>query len=227
MFPPPRSDSLVLLLCGRGRWRIPTIPIVTMSNCCRRRSGRSIHWREKRRMPDRQTVNARNRAQTLDNFRQQTRQDLDALNELTHLWRRPPGSIRCSSPATPQHHRRNRSGRLADQAAGRLAPIPGFLLLAAPAEKRGRRGLQHPVVTQRSGAMTITDRDRRALDHPGRRRCAVAGLIYWYSNSSSALPPAAPALEASALRWTASIVRKSAWRCCAGRLPRFPEKKPC
>ena len=32
-----------------------------------------------------ETVNARNRAQTLDNFRQQTRQDLDALNELTHL----------------------------------------------------------------------------------------------------------------------------------------------
>ena len=34
---------------------------------------------------DRETVNDRNRAQTLDNFRQQTRQDLDALNELTHL----------------------------------------------------------------------------------------------------------------------------------------------
>jgi Tfp pilus assembly protein PilN len=34
---------------------------------------------------ERETVNARNRAQTLDNFRQQTRQDLDALNELTHL----------------------------------------------------------------------------------------------------------------------------------------------
>jgi Tfp pilus assembly protein PilN len=34
---------------------------------------------------DRQTINARNRAQTLDNFRKQTRQDLDALDELTHL----------------------------------------------------------------------------------------------------------------------------------------------
>jgi hypothetical protein len=34
---------------------------------------------------DRETVSARNRAQTLDNFRQQTRQDLDAMNELTHL----------------------------------------------------------------------------------------------------------------------------------------------
>jgi Tfp pilus assembly protein PilN len=34
---------------------------------------------------DRETANARNRSQTLDNFRQQTRQDLDALNELTHL----------------------------------------------------------------------------------------------------------------------------------------------
>jgi Tfp pilus assembly protein PilN len=34
---------------------------------------------------DRETVNARNRSQTIDNFRQQTRQDLDALNELTHL----------------------------------------------------------------------------------------------------------------------------------------------
>jgi hypothetical protein len=34
---------------------------------------------------DRQTANARNRAQTLDNFRLQTRQDLDALNALTHL----------------------------------------------------------------------------------------------------------------------------------------------
>jgi len=34
---------------------------------------------------DRETINARNRSQTLDNFRQQTRQDLDALNELTHL----------------------------------------------------------------------------------------------------------------------------------------------
>jgi Tfp pilus assembly protein PilN len=34
---------------------------------------------------DRETANARNRAQTLDNFRQQTRQDLDAMNELTRL----------------------------------------------------------------------------------------------------------------------------------------------
>jgi Tfp pilus assembly protein PilN len=34
---------------------------------------------------DRETLNARNRSQTLDNFRLQTRQDLDALNELTHL----------------------------------------------------------------------------------------------------------------------------------------------
>ncbi|HTC89731.1 MAG TPA: PilN domain-containing protein [Bryobacteraceae bacterium] len=34
---------------------------------------------------DRETSNARNRSQTIDNFRQQTRQDLDALNELTHL----------------------------------------------------------------------------------------------------------------------------------------------
>lgn len=34
---------------------------------------------------DRETVNERNRAQTLDNFKQQTRQDLDALNALTHL----------------------------------------------------------------------------------------------------------------------------------------------
>ncbi len=34
---------------------------------------------------ERQTLDARNRAQTLDNFKQQTRQDLAALNELTHL----------------------------------------------------------------------------------------------------------------------------------------------
>jgi Tfp pilus assembly protein PilN len=34
---------------------------------------------------ERETLTARNRAQTLDNFRQQTREDLDALNELTHL----------------------------------------------------------------------------------------------------------------------------------------------
>jgi Tfp pilus assembly protein PilN len=34
---------------------------------------------------DRETADDRNRSQTLDNFRQQTRQDLDALNELTHL----------------------------------------------------------------------------------------------------------------------------------------------
>lgn len=34
---------------------------------------------------DRETINVRNRSETLDNFRQQTRQDLDALNELTHL----------------------------------------------------------------------------------------------------------------------------------------------
>jgi Tfp pilus assembly protein PilN len=34
---------------------------------------------------DRQTIIARNRAQTLDTFRQHTREDLDALNELTHL----------------------------------------------------------------------------------------------------------------------------------------------
>jgi Tfp pilus assembly protein PilN len=34
---------------------------------------------------ERQTVAARNRAQTLDTYRQHTREDLDALNELTHL----------------------------------------------------------------------------------------------------------------------------------------------
>jgi Tfp pilus assembly protein PilN len=34
---------------------------------------------------ERQTVNLRNRSQTLDSFRQQTRQDLDALKGLTHL----------------------------------------------------------------------------------------------------------------------------------------------
>jgi hypothetical protein len=34
---------------------------------------------------ERETVNDRNRSQTLDNFKQQTRQDLDALNALTHL----------------------------------------------------------------------------------------------------------------------------------------------
>jgi Tfp pilus assembly protein PilN len=34
---------------------------------------------------ERQTITARNRAQTLDAFRQQTREDLDALNDLTHL----------------------------------------------------------------------------------------------------------------------------------------------
>lgn len=34
---------------------------------------------------ERETVNARNQSQTLDSFRQQTRQDLNALNELTHL----------------------------------------------------------------------------------------------------------------------------------------------
>jgi len=34
---------------------------------------------------DRETAIARNRSQTLDNFRRQTRQDPDALNELTHL----------------------------------------------------------------------------------------------------------------------------------------------
>jgi Tfp pilus assembly protein PilN len=34
---------------------------------------------------ERQTIIARNRAQTLDTFRQQTREDLDALNDLTHL----------------------------------------------------------------------------------------------------------------------------------------------
>ena len=34
---------------------------------------------------DRETTDDRNRSQTLDSFRQQTRQDLDALNELTHL----------------------------------------------------------------------------------------------------------------------------------------------
>jgi Tfp pilus assembly protein PilN len=38
---------------------------------------------------DRETLNARNRSQTLDNFRQQTRQDLDALNELTHVLASP------------------------------------------------------------------------------------------------------------------------------------------
>jgi Tfp pilus assembly protein PilN len=38
---------------------------------------------------DRETVNDRNRAQTLDNFKQQTRQDLDALNALTHLLASP------------------------------------------------------------------------------------------------------------------------------------------
>jgi Tfp pilus assembly protein PilN len=34
---------------------------------------------------DRQTASARNQSQTLDTFRQQTREDLDALNDLTHL----------------------------------------------------------------------------------------------------------------------------------------------
>jgi Tfp pilus assembly protein PilN len=34
---------------------------------------------------ERQTATARNRSQTLDTFRQQTREDLDALNDLTHL----------------------------------------------------------------------------------------------------------------------------------------------
>ncbi|MBV9769813.1 MAG: pilus assembly protein PilM, partial [Bryobacterales bacterium] len=34
---------------------------------------------------DRETATARNRSQTIDNFRQQTKQDLDALNDLTHL----------------------------------------------------------------------------------------------------------------------------------------------
>ncbi len=34
---------------------------------------------------ERQTATARNRAQTLDAFRQHTREDLDALNDLTHL----------------------------------------------------------------------------------------------------------------------------------------------
>jgi Tfp pilus assembly protein PilN len=38
---------------------------------------------------DRQTLDARNRAQTLDNFRKQTREDLDALNELTRLLASP------------------------------------------------------------------------------------------------------------------------------------------
>jgi Tfp pilus assembly protein PilN len=34
---------------------------------------------------ERETITARNRAQTLDTFRQHTREDLDALNEMTHL----------------------------------------------------------------------------------------------------------------------------------------------
>jgi Tfp pilus assembly protein PilN len=38
---------------------------------------------------DRQILDARNRAQTLDNFRKQTREDLDALNELTRLLASP------------------------------------------------------------------------------------------------------------------------------------------
>ncbi|HEX5228140.1 MAG TPA: pilus assembly protein PilM [Bryobacteraceae bacterium] len=38
---------------------------------------------------ERETASDRNRSQTLDNFRQQTRQDLDALNELTHLMAPP------------------------------------------------------------------------------------------------------------------------------------------
>jgi Tfp pilus assembly protein PilN len=38
---------------------------------------------------ERQTITARNRAQTLDTFRQQTREDLDALNDLTHLLAAP------------------------------------------------------------------------------------------------------------------------------------------
>jgi general secretion pathway protein L len=38
---------------------------------------------------DRQILDARNRAQTLDNFRKQTREDLGALNELTRLLASP------------------------------------------------------------------------------------------------------------------------------------------
>src|SRR5262249_40119967 len=38
---------------------------------------------------ERQTQQARARAQVLDNFRQQTKKDLEALNELTHLMEPP------------------------------------------------------------------------------------------------------------------------------------------
>ncbi len=78
-------------------WLIPAMRIVTMSDWCKLRSGRWIRLAKKAAYVDRETINARNRSQTLDNFRQQTRQDLDALNELTHLLAPPAGSPRCSS----------------------------------------------------------------------------------------------------------------------------------
>lgn len=69
---------------------------------------------------DRETVNERNRAQTLDNFKQQTRQDLDALNALTHLlappaWLNSLQLTRTSVSITGQ----------ADQAAGLIKLLDG------------------------------------------------------------------------------------------------------
>jgi Tfp pilus assembly protein PilN len=69
---------------------------------------------------DRETVNDRNRAQTLDNFKQQTRQDLDALNALTHLlapptWLNSLQLTRTSVSITGE----------ADQAAGLIKLLDG------------------------------------------------------------------------------------------------------
>ena len=71
--------------CWSRCWRIPAIPTVTISDWCKRRSGSSIRWRKRRPRwsvkpltraiaPKRSTISGNKPAQ-----------DLDALNELTHL----------------------------------------------------------------------------------------------------------------------------------------------
>ncbi len=71
---------------------------------------------------ERQTITARSKAQTLDAFRQHTREDLDALNELTHLL--APARLARFDAAHPylgELHRSNPAGRGIDQVAGWIA----------------------------------------------------------------------------------------------------------
>ena len=113
---------------------------------------------------DREITVARQRAQMLDSFRKRTQADLDALNEVTHLL--PPPGLVISMELTRDQIRLNGE---AEQAAGLLRVLDKSPLFEASdfalpmAQHDNRRELQHSCAAGRDPAMTITQRDRRAL----------------------------------------------------------------